>query len=257
LPSTPRRTPGTQTPAGRASARRPTTGAAGGRPGAARASSNRSEPAPRREQGKGDGGRKPRSAFGRFAEAVRAGSQEARAAAPRSAPSRGRPTRRPGARRTAASRGTDRRFNRRSGGRFTGRAAIVAVVVSVLVLTLAYPLQEYLAQRSQLAAAEQEQAEQLGRIAGLEEQKRKWNDPAYVRAQASKRLQLVEPGVTVYKIKSDAEPAAEQPGPGGAVVGKASSKSPWYSQLWSSVQAADRPAEPNSDGATPADKPAK
>jgi cell division protein FtsB len=202
---------------------------------------------PRREQGS----RKPRSALGRFADAVRAGSEEARAAAPRSAASRGRPTQRPGARRTAASRGADRRFNRRSGGRFTGRAAIVAVVVSVLVLTLAYPLQEYLAQRSQLAAAEQEQAEQLARIADLEEQKRKWNDPTYVRAQASRRLQLVEPGVTVYKIKSDAEPAAEQPGP-GAVVGKASSKSPWYSQLWSSVKAADRPA-----GATPARTPAK
>ena len=127
----------------------------------------------------------------------------------------------------------------------------------MLVLTLAYPLQEYLAQRSQLAAAEQEQAEQLARIADLHEEKRKWNDPAYVRVQASKRLQLVEPGVTVYKIKSDAEPAAEQPGPGGTAVSKTSSKSPWYSQLWSSVQAADRPADPNSDGATPADKPAK
>lgn len=234
MPSTPRRTPGSQTPAARASARRPAAAGTGARPGAARTGTGRAGTRGEAEQS----GRK--STLGRFAEAVRKDGDPK--ATPRTPTNRNRSTRRPGARRTTASSGADRRFHRRSGGRFTGRAAIVALVVSVLVLTLAYPMQEYLAQRSQLAAAEQEQAEQLQRIADLEIRKQKWNDPAYIRAQAGKRLQLVEPGVTVYYVKKDPEPVAAQPGPGGQPAGRTSSKAPWYSQLWSSVQAADRPA---------------
>jgi len=196
---------------------------------------------PRVEQGRKPGG------LGRLAGLIRQGdaARTPRQPAGRNSPAGRNPrsTRRPGARRTTASSGADRRFNRRSGGRFTGRAAIVALVVSVLVLTLAYPLQEYLAQRSQIAAAERYQAEQLERIADLEVRKQQWSDPAHVRAQAGKRLQLVEPGVMVYKILPDAQPAEQQPGPGGQPTGTTSSKSPWYSQLWSSVRAADRPAD--------------
>jgi cell division protein FtsB len=181
-------------------------------------------------------------ALGRFAAAVRGGGSPGRAVSGRS-----RPSRRPGARRSTASSSTERRFNRRSGGRFTGRAAILALVVSVLVLTLAYPLQEYLAQRSQIEAAERAQSAQQDRIAALEERKRKWADPAYVRVQARKRLQLVEPGVTVYVIEYGRPTDASQPG-AGQPAGKASSQAPWYSQLWSSVQSADR-------GGTPAENP--
>jgi len=114
-------------------------------------------------------------------------------------------------------------------------------VVSVLVLSLAYPMQEYLAQRSQIVAAEQQQAEQLRRIAEKEERKAKWSDSAFVRSQASKRFGLVEPGVIVYHIKEDASVTDEQPGT-GPPAGQTSSKAPWYSQLWSSVKAADRKA---------------
>jgi len=187
--------------------------------------------------------------LGRLAGALRQPSGDEPPRQP--ANNRSRSTRRPGARRTTASSSADRRFHRRSGGRFTGRAAIVALVVSVLVLTLAYPMQEYLAQRSQIAAAERAQAEQLERLADLEERKQKWSDPAYIRSQANRRLQLVEPGVTVYYIKEDPRSDAEQPGPGGQPAGKPSSKAPWYSQLWSSVRAADRPV-PSEPGSTPA-----
>jgi hypothetical protein len=128
-------------------------------------------------------------------------------------------------------------------------------VVSVLVLSLAYPMQEYLAQRSQIAAAEQEQAELLRRIADKEERKEKWSDSAYIRAQASKRFGLVEPGVIVYHIKEDASVTDEQPG-SGRPAGQTSAKAPWYGQLWSSVKAADRKAAADSPPGTPADAPA-
>jgi cell division protein FtsB len=158
-------------------------------------------------------------------------------------PPRGRPTRRPSDRRTAASRGSDRRFQRRSSGRFTGRAAILALVASVLVLTLAYPLRQYLAQRAQIAAAERAQDSQRALIADKEKQKRKWNDPAYVKAQARKRAQLVEPGVLVYYIKYPQPAGGAAAKPGLLPASRSSQTAPWYSQLWSSVKAAGQPAE--------------
>jgi cell division protein FtsB len=169
------------------------------------------------------------------------GGGGAPAAAP--PPARGRPTRRPGARRTALSRASDRRFQRRSSGRFTGRAAILALVVSVLVLTLAYPLRQYLAQRAQMTAAEKAQGQQRAKIADLEKQKHRWDDPAYVKAQARKRLGWVEPGVLVYYIKYPPPPEGGAVKPGLLPSGSAADEAPWYGQLWSSVKAAGQPAD--------------
>jgi cell division protein FtsB len=158
-------------------------------------------------------------------------------------PARGRPTRRPAARRTALSRGTDRRFQRRSSGRFTGRAAILALVVSVLVLTLAYPMRTYLAQRAEMTAAEKAQAEQRATIADLEKQKRRWDDPAYVKAQARKRFGWVEPGVLVYNIKYPPPAQSGAVKPGLLPAGTSAADGPWYGQLWTSVKAAGRPVD--------------
>jgi cell division protein FtsB len=154
-----------------------------------------------------------------------------------------RPVRRPTAHRTTAST-TQRRFQRRGGGRFTGRAAILALVVSAIVLTLAYPLREYLAQRAKITAAERAQQKQRGVIADLEAQKRRWDDPAYVKAQARKRLGMVEPGVLVYHIEYDEKTGALRgPGSGGLRPRPADANAPWYSQLWTSLRVADQPAD--------------
>jgi hypothetical protein len=109
----------------------------------------------------------------------------------------------------------------------------------VLVLTLAYPVQQYLAQQSQIAELERAQVEQAERIAALEERKGRWNDPAYVRAQARNRLQLVEPGEVAYSIQGGRRAPSR---PDGTATGAVPRKGAWYGQLWSSVQAADKPA---------------
>jgi cell division protein FtsB len=122
----------------------------------------------------------------------------------------------------------------------TGRAAILGLVISALVLTLAYPAQRYLAQQSQISELEQERAAQLERIAALEERKQKWNDPAYVKAQARQRLQYVLPGEVAYVISG--EPAGgDTPAPDAVRAGRARADGPWYAKLWSGVRAADRP----------------
>jgi cell division protein FtsB len=187
MPTTPRRTPGSQSPGSRDTARRPSGGRGGAR--ATARTSSASRPAPQRRTGSGAAGRQTR---------------------------------------------------KRRGG-LTGRAAVLGVVLSTLVLTLAYPAQRYLAQQSEIARMAQEQAAQRERIAALEERREKWNDPAYVRAQARERLQYVLPGEVAYSITDD-KASSRTPAPEVTRAARARVDGPWYGKLWSGVRAADRPA---------------
>jgi cell division protein FtsB len=132
---------------------------------------------------------------------------------------------------------------------------VLGLVLSALVLTLAYPAQRYLAQQSEIARMEQEQAAQRERIAALEERKQKWDDPAYVRAQARERLQYVLPGEVAYSI-TDGKSADRTPAPEVTRAARARTDGPWYGKLWSGVRAADRPATVPASPTAPAVLPA-
>ena len=69
-----------------------------------------------------------------------------------------------------------------------------------MVLLLAYPLREYAAQRSEIDALRAQSAAASRQVAELTEQQRRWQDPAYVRAQARQRLHYVLPGETAYVV---------------------------------------------------------
>jgi cell division protein FtsB len=116
---------------------------------------------------------------------------------------------------------------------------VLGLVVSALVLTLAYPAQRYLVQQAQISELEQARAVQLARIAELKERKAKWQDPAYVRAQARERLQVVLPGEVGYVILSPSTSPDSTSSAAPAV--RARVDGPWYGRLWSGVRAADRP----------------
>jgi len=117
---------------------------------------------------------------------------------------------------------------------------MLLVVISALVLTLGYPTQRFLGQRAEIAEIERSQAAQRERIAALEERKRQWDDPAYVKAQARRRLQYVTPGEVAYVIVDEhGKPVGGTGAPG---TGEADDDGTWYARLWSSVEAADRPA---------------
>jgi cell division protein FtsB len=116
----------------------------------------------------------------------------------------------------------------------TGRAAVLALVVAALVLSSIVPLRAYFSQRADLAELRARTATQEQRVAALKAQKQKWDDPAYVEAQARSRLQFVMPGETGYVVLGPDE--APAPSAKKAVV--ASDKA-WFSTLWGSVQAAD------------------
>lgn len=104
----------------------------------------------------------------------------------------------------------------------------------------AIPLREYVEHRSTVAALKEENEERRNEVDRLRMDVERLKDPAYVRAQARKRLHFVMPGETGYVTLR---------GEGGQSVadGRAQPSNtvhaqdgPWYERLWSSVQQASR-----------------
>ncbi|ADD45450.1 Septum formation initiator [Stackebrandtia nassauensis DSM 44728] len=116
----------------------------------------------------------------------------------------------------------------------SGRTAVIALVLSALALSYAYPVRTYLEQRAEINRLRDSQGEQAQRIAELEAERAKWDDPAYVKAQARERLLLVEPGEELIIIVDD------KPDKGDKDSGPSkSSKDPWFDDLWESFDNAD------------------
>jgi cell division protein FtsB len=132
----------------------------------------------------------------------------------------------------------------------TSRAAVLALVLCALVLMLAYPVQQYLAQRGQIAKLERANASARQQVDALSAADAQWKDPAFVERQARARLHYVMPGETEYVLTGGipavaspvATPAASTPSPGT-----------WYDKLWGTVRSADK--EPVVKATTPAPAP--
>jgi cell division protein FtsB len=127
---------------------------------------------------------------------------------------------------------TTERVGRRSG--LTGRAAILALVICALAVSLAYPLRQYVEQRSRITELQQRTEESSRRVEELQAQKQRWEDPAYVEQQARERLFYVMPGETGYVIVGE-PPTSTGTAPGDITTGE---ELPWYDALWRSVDAA-------------------
>ena len=116
----------------------------------------------------------------------------------------------------------------------TGRATVLIVVFVALALAYTYPLRVYLAQESQIAQLEADQAAQRRVIADKQQLLQKWKDPEYLRAQAREKLFYVRPGEKTLLVLPN-------PGATASATGDqpAAAHDRWYDTLWSSVQAAD------------------
>ncbi len=125
----------------------------------------------------------------------------------------------------------------------TRRALAVLSVLIVLALSYANSLRIYLDQQRDLAEANQQIQERTARIAQLEDEVQRWNDPAYIKAQARERLGWLLPGETGYRvIGPDGKPLGS-----GVVLDSTSELPPgehpamWFDRLWGSVETADNP----------------
>ncbi|MER2134885.1 MAG: septum formation initiator family protein [Arthrobacter sp.] len=114
---------------------------------------------------------------------------------------------------------------------FSGRLLALGIVMVVITVLLAPSVSTFLQQRSEIAALEAEIAreQEVGRE--LEQTLDRWEDPAYIKAQARERIFLVMPGETRYLVKGEhgVEDVEEQ----------AASQAPpdleWVDALWDSV----------------------
>jgi len=119
--------------------------------------------------------------------------------------------------------------------RLTGRALALLAVLAVTGLSSALPMREYLAQRGAIdeLVAQQEQARAT--VRSLEAERARLSDPAFVAAEARRRLDFVLPGETPYVLVGP----SGAPGPGAGAA--PSAPQPFYAELWDSVRSADRP----------------
>lgn len=126
--------------------------------------------------------------------------------------------------------------------RFTQRMAVLVLVVGVLVISYASSMRAYLDQRSHLAELRSQIAQTEQDISELEREKRRWDDDAYVEAQARERFGWVMPGETSYQvIGRDGEPLQQTddlPDPGSVPEELPEA---WWSKVWGSLEAADHP----------------
>ncbi len=115
---------------------------------------------------------------------------------------------------------------------------MLAVIVCALALALTYPIRAYVAQRANIAALEAKRVAAQKQVDEMEQQRKRWDDPAYVEAQARERLRYVRPGEFSYVVADPPPKPAAVPVVG---TGVHAPDAPWYDRLWSSVEVAGTP----------------
>ena len=128
----------------------------------------------------------------------------------------------------------------------TGRAAVVLLVLGALIVSYAQSLRVWFDQHQQITALQQEIRDREKRVGELNDEIARWNDDAFVKAQARQRLGWVMPGEVGYRvIGADGKPVGAPPEPNTPADGTADVQKPtWYTKLWGSVEGAGNPPAP-------------
>ena len=170
----------------------------------------------------------------------------------RTPPGRGRGRQRPGApRRRTGGPGAPRRSAAATSGtgpQITTRAVLLLIVVLLLVGSYTATFRAWWSAQAELSATQAEKVRLTAEIAELEDQKERFDDPAFIRQQARERFGWVMPGETGYRvIGSDGEVRGEVPTLDAPAQPKSEA---WYDRLWGTVETS---GEPEADVAPPED----
>ncbi len=140
--------------------------------------------------------------------------------------------------------------------RFTGRMAVLVLVVAVLAVSYASSLKAYLQQRAHIAELKEQIATTSAEIDDLEREKRRWNDEAFVRAQARERFGYVMPGETAYVVLDEhGEPIETRARLHDPSEVLAEEPQAWWEDAWSSVELAGDPPDDQPPPATDLEAP--
>ncbi|MBC7631233.1 septum formation initiator family protein [Aeromicrobium sp.] len=135
-----------------------------------------------------------------------------------------------------------------SGPQLTTRAIVLLSVVLLLLASYTSTLHAWWDQRRDIQSTKAEIVLRKQEIVDLNDQRGRWNDPAYVKQQAKARFGFVLPGEIGYRvIGSDGTvqgdvPTLDAPPP--------PSTTEWYDKLWGSVKESGR--SPKAPGSTTA-----
>ena len=112
-------------------------------------------------------------------------------------------------------------------------------VVVLLIGSYTATFRAWWTARQDISTSQAERVQLTREIATLEDQKKRFDDPAYIQQQARERFGWVMPGEVGYRvIGSDGEVRGEVPtldAPTEAATEE------WYDKLWGSVQTAGTP----------------
>lgn len=89
------------------------------------------------------------------------------------------------------------------GVRISGFMGIMLGLVVLAALVLVPTVGTYVDQRQQIAALEESVQATRDEVAELEAERERWNDEAYITAQARERLYYMRPGEVVYLVADD------------------------------------------------------
>lgn len=93
----------------------------------------------------------------------------------------------------------------------SGLTVTVLILIVGALVVLAPSLRVLVEQRQELAALEQRVAEQEALVEGLEVEIDRWQDPAFIEAQARDRLLYVYPGDISYLVIDDGQTIELEP----------------------------------------------
>lgn len=138
--------------------------------------------------------------------------------------------------------------------RFTGRAVILVLVVAVLTVSYASSMRAYLQQRAHIDDLLSAIAEREASINALEREKQRWQDPAFVRAQARARFGYLMPGETGFQVlDADGRPLESQTSLHDPAEVVPTVPTAWWSDAWDSMELAGHPPAPSQGPATEID----
>ncbi len=116
--------------------------------------------------------------------------------------------------------------------------------MAVLMVSYASSMRAYLEQREHLADLRASISESEQSIADLAREQRRWEDPAYVKAQARQRFAWVMPGEIAFQvIDENGQPLAETNSLSDPDAVAEANEPLWWESAWGSVKAAGHPEE--------------
>ncbi|QHC69858.1 septum formation initiator family protein [Rathayibacter sp. VKM Ac-2801] len=136
-----------------------------------------------------------------------------------------------------------------AGVRGSGFTLLVMGIMILAVVVLAPSIKNFVEQRAEIAELQRSVDAAKTQAQNLDEQRTRWSDPAFIRAQARERLYFVMPGEVSYLVLDDVTLAQQAQQPASDTVQE--TPSDWAGSLLSSI-AVSGLGEPTADELTPA-----